>query len=630
MADFLSNGISALMAFKKALDVTSQNISNVATPGYSRQSVSLVTNPPEPAGNGWVGTGVSVNTITRSYNEYLAAAVRTSSSSYERANTFSTAATQVDNMFADSTTGLSATLQSFSSAVQNMANTPTSTAPRQVVLSQAQALASQLQSYSGQLTTLSGQLDSRIQTTASDITSLAQNIAKLNGQIADAQALNGQPPNDLLDQRDQLINDLSKDVNVTTSPQDGGAINVYIGNGQPLVVGTSATTLTTAPNAYDPTRNDLVLKSANGSSNVTSSMTGGTLGGMLDFRNQVLDPAQSTLGLMSVGIANVVNQQQSAGVDLNGNAGQPIFAVGGVQVQTNASNAGSATLAVTRSTISALTGSNYILQNTAGGWKLSNAATGANVPLTGAGTSASPLQADGLSIVVSGTATAGDKFLVQPTAGATSGLAVLLTDPAQIAAASPITGAPATTNTGTGTIAGGTVVNPANAQLKTAATIQFLSATTYSINGTGAYSYVSGQPITANGWQVTVSGAPATGDQFTVGYTIANKGDNSNALKLAAVFNQPALNSGKDSVNATLSSFIGNLGTVTKQAQNDTAAQQAVNNSATQSLSNVSGVNLDEEAAHLLQFQQAYQAAAQLIGISSTLFNSMLQAVRGQ
>jgi flagellar hook-associated protein 1 FlgK len=166
--------------------------------------------------------------------------------------------------------------------------------------------------------------------------------------------------------------------------------------------------------------------------------------------------------------------------------------------------------------------------------------------------------------------------------------------------------------------------------LKTAATIQFLSATTYSINGAGSYTYTSGQPITANGWQVTVSGAPATGDTFTVGYTTANTGDNSNALKMAAAFNQPTLNGGKDSVNATLSNFIGNLGTVTKQAQNDSAAQAAVNTSATQSLSNVSGVNLDEEAANLLQFQQAYQAAAQLIGIASTLFNSVLQAVRGQ
>lgn len=630
MADFLSNGVSALLAFQKALDVTSQNISNVATPGYSRQSVSLVTNPPQQSGNGWVGSGVSVNTITRSYNEYMAADVRSSSSAYQRSNEFATAATQIDNMFADSKTGLSATLQSFSSAVQNMANTPSSTAPRQVVLSQAQALASQLQAYAGQLTTLGGQLESRIQTAASDITSIAQNVAQLNGQIANAQALNGRPPNDLLDQRDQFLNQLSKDVNITTSQQDGGAVNVYIGNGQPLVVGTTAATLTTTPNAYDPSRNDLLLESANGSANVTSSMSGGTLGGMLDFRSQVLDPAQSTLGLISIGIANAVNQQQSVGVDLNGNPGQPMFAVGGAQVQTNANNAGSATLAVTRSSVAGLTGSNYVLQDTAGGWTLSNATTGSNVPLTGAGTAASPFQADGLSIVVSGTATAGDKFLIQPTAGATAGLNVLLTDPAQIAAASPITASVGSTNTGTATIAGGTVVDPANAQLKTPATIQFLTATTYSINGTGSYTYTSGQPIAANGWQVTVTGSPATGDKFTVGYTTANTGDNSNALKLAAVLDQPTLNGGKDSVNATLNGFIGNLGTVTKQAQNDSAAQQAVNTSATQSLSNVSGVNLDEEAANMLQFQQAYQAAAQLIGVASTLFNSMLQAVRGQ
>jgi flagellar hook-associated protein 1 len=628
MADLLSNGVSALQAFQKALDVTSQNISNVATPGYSRQTANLVTNPAQQYGNGFVGSGVSVNTITRIYNEYLAGQVRTSNSAYQRSNEFATDAAQVDNMFSDPTTGLSAQLQAFTNAVQDMANAPSSSAPRQVVLSQAQALVTQLQGYDGQLQTLSSQVDQRIQSTTHDITSIAQTIATLNGKI-DLAYGSGQPPNDLLDQRDQLINQLSQDVNVTTS-QQGNDINVYIGNGQPLVVGVNASVLTTAQNAYDPTRSDIVIKAPGANVNVTTDMTGGTLGGMLDFRNQVVDPARNQLGLISIGLANVINTQQAAGIDLNGNAGQPIFAVGGVQVQTNAANTGSATLAVTRSNVSQLTSSDYLLAKTASGWTLTNKNSGAVVTMTGAGTNVSPFQADGLSIVVSGTATTGDSFLVQPTASATAGLSVTLNDPSEIAAASPVRSSAATTNTGSATISAPTVVNPPNAQLRTTATIAFSAPNTYSINGGPNTAYAPGQTISLNGWSVTLSGTPAAGDSFTVGDNTGAVGDNTNALQLANAFDQKGLAGGSDSINSYLGRFVGSLGTVTQQAQNDSNAQKSVNTSDTQALSNSSGVNLDEEAANLIKFQQAYQAAAQMISVASSLFDSLLAAARGQ
>ncbi len=628
MGDLLSNSVSALQAFQRALDVTSQNISNVSTPGYSRQTANLVTNPAQQFGNGFVGSGVSVDTVKRVYSDYLAGQVRSSGSAYQRSNEFATDAASVDNMFSDTKSGLSATLQAFANAVQDMANSPSSTAPRQVVLSQAQALASQLQGYDSTLQTLSGQLDQRIGTTAQDITSIAKNIAQLNGQI-DLAASSGQPPNDLLDQRDQLVTQLSSDVNVHVSKQ-GNMINVYIGSGQPLVVGTAASTVTTAPNAYDPTRNDIIIKTSGSAVNVTNDMTGGTLGGMLDFRNQVLDPARNALGQISIGVANVVNQQQAAGIDLNGNIGTPLFAVGGVSVATNSANTGAGTVTVTRASVSALTTSNYILQDTASGWTLSNASTGANVPMTGAGTVASPFLADGLSIVVGGTPAVGDHFRIQPTASATAGLRVVMTDPTKIAAASPVRSAAATTNTGTAVIAPPTVLNPANPQLQTTATITFSSPAAYSINGGPSTAYAPGQTISLNGWSVTLSGAPAAGDTFTVANNSGATGDNSNALQLAAAFDAKALSNGSDSVNTALGRFVGNLGTVTRQAQNDRGAQKAVNSSATQDLSNVSGVNLDEEAANMLKFQQAYQAAAQLISVASTLFNTLLAAARGQ
>ena len=569
-----------------------------------------------------------VLTLTRVYSDYLAAQVRSSSSSYQRSNEFATDAAQVDNMFSDTQSGLSATLQAFANAVQDMANSPSSTAPRQVVLSQAQALASQLQGYDSTLQTLSGQIDSRIGTTAQDITSIAKNIAVLNGQI-DLAAGSGQPPNDLLDQRDQLLNQLSSDVNVNISPQ-GNMVNVYIGNGQPLVVGTTASTVTTTPNAYDPTRSDILIKSNGAAVNVTNDMSGGTLGGMLDFRSQVLDPARNALGQITVGLASVVNQQQAAGVDLNGNIGAPIFAVGGVQVETNAANTGAGTVAVTRTNVGALTTSDYILQDTAGGWTLTNSSTGAAVTMTGAGTVASPFQADGMSIVVGGAAAVGDRFKIQPTVAATAGLSVVMTDPSKIAAASPVRATAGTANTGTATIAAPTVTNPANPQLQTTETITFSAPNAYSINGGASTAYTPGQVISLNGWSVTLSGTPAAGDTFTVAANTGASGDNSNALQLAAAFDQKALGNGTDSINTALGRFVGNLGTVTQQAQNDSSAQKAVNASDTQSLSNVSGVNLDEEAANMLKFQQAYQAAAQLISVANTLFETIIAAAKGQ
>ena len=628
MGDLLSNSVSALQAFQRALDVTSNNIANVSTPGYSRETASLVTNPAQQFGNGFVGSGVSVNTITRSYSDYLAAQVRTSGSAYQRSNEFATDAAQVDNMFADTKTGLSATLQNFANAVQDMANSPSSTAPRQVVLSQAQALVSQLQGYDSTLQTLSGQIDSRIGTTTQDITSIAKNIAQLNQQI-DLAAGSGQPPNDLLDQRAQLITQLSSDVNVSTSTQ-GNVVNVYIGNGQPLVIGANASTVTTKPNAYDPTRSDIVIKSAGTTINVTNDMSGGTLGGMLDFRSQVLDPARNALGQISVGLANAVNQQQAAGIDQSGNLGGPIFAVGGVQVETNFANTGTGTVAVTRSNVSALTTSNYILQHIAGGWTLTNAASGANVVMTGAGTGVSPFQAAGMSIVVGGAAAVGDRFMVQPTVAATGGLSVVMTDPSKIAAASPVRSTAATTNTGTATVSPPTIVNPANPQLQATATITFSAPGTYSINGGPNTAYTPGQAIAFNGWSVMLSGTPAAGDTFTVSSNAGATGDNSNALQLAAVFDQKGLTNGADSINSALGRFIGNLGSVTRQAQNDSGAQKAVNTSDTQSLSNVAGVNLDEEAANMLRYQQAYTAAAQLIAVASTLFQSLIAAAKGQ
>ncbi len=631
MADFLSNGVSALLAFQRALDVTSQNISNVATDGYSRQTVNLVTNQPQKYGNGYVGSGVSADSISRTYDSFLAAQVRSSSSTYQRSDTYATLAARVDNMFGDSTTGMSATLQKFVSAVQEVANAPNSTAPRQVLLSTAQAASSQMQQYDSQLQSIDGEVESRVKSEVADINTIAQGIANLNSQIKDASA-SGLTPNDLMDQRDKLLDQLSTHINVNTSSAPGNVLNVTVGTGQPLVQEGRANTLVTKQDTFDPTRSYIAIQTA-GTANaidINSSLSGGTLGGLLDFRTQVLDPARNTLGRISVGIAQVVNDQQEAGIDLHGAQGADMFAVGGVQTLAASTNTGTGALTVTRSNTGALTDSDYILQQTAGGWALRNSATGVSEPLSGTGTSADPFTADGISIVVSGTAATGDKFLIRPTRGATAGLDVKITDPAQIAAASPVKAAASTANTGNATIKPATVTSSGNAQLRSTVTIKFLSATTYTTDGgTTTQTYTPGSAIALNGWSTSISGTPAAGDTFTVSDNAGGTGDNSNALLLANAFDTKVLSGGTDSVNTALGRFVGNVGVATQQAQNNRDAQKSVYSDNVNSRDSVSGVNLDEEAANLLRYQQAYQAAAQLISVANTLFNSLLQATRG-
>ena len=628
MGDALTTGVSGLLAIQRALDVTSNNIANANTPGYSVERANLQELPAQPTGAGYIGSGVTVAGITRNYDEALANQVRTSQSSLSSSNAFATQAGQIDNLLSASGSGLASTLQSFVNAIQGVANAPSATAQRQVLLSQAQALTQQLQSYDSQISQYRSGLEAQLGSNVTQINSVAGGIAALNSQIATALAT-GQTPNDLLDKRDQLLDQLSQYVGISTATQSDGEVNVFFGAGQPLVTGGATQTLTLLQDPYNATRHEIALQGPNGAADITAQVSGGTLGGLLAVRSQVLDAAQNAIGQISVGIATLVNQQQAAGMDLTGAPGGPLFAVGGVQTQPATSNGGTATASATISSLSALTSDDYKLTYTGGAWQLSDASTGQPVTMSGSGTAGAPFQAAGLSIVVSGAPANGDTILVRPTAGATAGLAVLIGNPAQIAAAAPIQAAAATANTGTATISPGTVVDPTNPQLRSSATITFLTPTTYQINGAGSFAYTPGGAISANGWSVNISGSPAAGDSFTVSRNTNGSGDNRNALAMAGLLGSAALNGGTVSLNDAANNLVGQVGVVTQQAQQSATVQQNLNQDAVTARSNVSGVNLDEEAANLLRFQQAYQACAQLISASNTMFNSLIAAFRG-
>ncbi len=635
MADLLSTSVSGLLAFQQALDVTSNNIANASTTGYSVETANLTPQPGQFTGAGYIGSGVTVQSVTRAYNAQLTQQVRSSQSSYSSYNTLATQAQQIDNMLSDSTTGLSASLQSFVNALQSVSTSPSSTSARQALLSQGTALAQQLQSYDAQIGQYGSQLESQISTDVGQINTLAGNIATLNQQIAAATA-SGQSPNQLLDQRGTLVDQLSQYVSVQTLPQANGSEDIYIGNGQALVSGALAQPLTTVPGAYDPTQLHIGIKTAAGVTDITSSMSGGELGGLLSARSQVLDPTRNALGQISVALATVVNQQQQSGMTLNGTPGQPMFTVGGVQVLPDTANGGSASVSVSRGTLSQLTTDNYTLRYSGGAWQLTDATTGQAVATTGSGTAASPLQGAGMSIVASGTAQAGDSFLLEPTAGASAGLAMALTSPSQVAAASLSQASAGTGNTGSATVSSVGVTNPTS-YAGNSYTVTFGAGGAYTVtSGTStppgptvaSGTYSSGTPITFGNQQLTLSGTPAAGDTFTVQpNSPANTGDNSNVLAMINGLSAKSLDGGTASVSDAATNLVGQVGVLTQAAQNNASAQQSVNQAATTARSNATGVNLDQQAADVLRYQQAYQAMAQVISISNQMFTSLIQAV---
>jgi flagellar hook-associated protein 1 FlgK len=628
MTSLVNLGLSGLKADQTALDVTGQNIANVDTPGYTEQTAELGTATPQSTPQGWLGTGVDVETVQRQYSALLAQQAQTASNSVAQLTAFSQLATSVSNMFGDQTTGVSVSLSNFENAVQTVSTDPTSAASRSALLGQAQTLVNQLKSYNSQLGQDAAGVSTQVTGEVTSINTLAQGIAQLNSEIVTDQSATGQPPNDLLDQRDSLLSQLATHISVTTSTGSNGVMNVSIGNGESLVTGGQAATLVASSSPTDASQQSISIKSPAGTVDITNNVSGGTLGGLLNAVTQVINPALDSIGQIAAQVTQLVNTQNNSGLDLNGALGPNLLSIGGPTVLNGAQNTGSETVTATISNASALTGSNYTLNYTSGGWTLTNLSTGANVAMTGTGTSSSPLVANGVSMVVTGTPHVGDSFEVEPTRNVISSMAVLTTDPNAIAAAAAVTSSAGTANTGTGSIAAPSVQTPSNANLLSPVTIAFLTPTTYSVNGSGSYTYTSGANIDLNGWQTQISGAPAAGDTFTVQSNAGATGDNSNALLMANILQQPVLDNGTTSVSAAAASLVTSLGVTANQATNSLSAQTVVSNDATAALANASGVDLNTEAANMLQYEQAYQASAQVIKMASDIFNTLLTAVQ--
>ncbi|MDX1250731.1 MAG: flagellar hook-associated protein FlgK [Gammaproteobacteria bacterium] len=636
IGDALGVGVSGLLAAQRSLATAGQNIANVNTEGYSRQRTELVTRTPLYSGGGYIGTGVTQSTVKRLYDDFLTTQVRTSTGMYNQSENFYNLASRVDNMLADPQAGLTPSLQSFFSAVQGVATDPTSLAARQVLLAEAGTLTGRFRYLDQRLTDLRQGVNADIRSRITEINGLAQSIADVNKDIVLAPGRqSGQLPNDLLDKRDALLVKLSEQVAVTTVAQDDGSVNVFIGNGQSLVVGVRSQGLSPITNQFDATRVEVGYQAGTDIINISSQISGGKLGGAMEFRNQVLDNAQNVLGRIAVGVADNFNDQHRLGQDLNGALGGDFFSVPAMQVQPRLLNTGSGAVTAALADPNALTASDYRLTYDGGNVysllrlsdnQVTTINTGGAYPYTSAAV-------DGFALTITAGAAVNDSYLIKPTSQGAQTIGVAINDVKNIAVAAPIRSAAALANIGSARISSG-VVNTLDPSLQNNVTIQFTSSGQFDVidatNGTLATNvpYISGQAISFNGWTVNISGVAAAGDIFTIGTNTNGASDNRNGLLLGQLQAKYTLDGGSATYQDAYNQLVAEIGTRTNQADITRNAQKALQEQSIQARDAVSGVNLDEEAADMLRLQQAYQASAQVISISDGLFQALIGAIR--
>ena len=632
-------GLSGLNAAQLAMLTAGHNISNAATPGYNRQQTVQANSIPQLTGSGFIGNGVQVVTVKRIYDEFLARQVAQAQTQASQLDSYYTQIKQLDNIMGDSSSGLSPALQGFFSAVDDVAANPASVPSRQALLSGAQSLISRFHSLNQRFEEIRDGINSRIASSVTTINSLAQQISRLNQNIVLTQSsAGGQPANDLLDQRDELVAQLNKEVNATVVKQDDGSYNVFIGNGQALVVGTQSLALKATASPSDPSR--MVIGYVSGANTILipeTSLQGGTLGGYLAFRNGTLDAAQNALGRIAIGLAQTFNDQHRLGQDLNGALGGNFFNVPVPNVIANSANNPASSVTAGISSVGALTASDYKFSFDGTNYTLTRLSDGVAVSTTVAPSGASPFIFDGISITAA-TLNAGESFLIQPTRNCARDISVAISDTAKIAAAAPIRTAAAQTNTGTARISAGSVnpPPPPDANLQQPVTITFHSPYDgkFDVTGTGTglpalnQTYTAGANITFNGWTVQISGNPAAGDVFTIGSNSNGTADNRNALLLGGLRTSNTLLGGTASYQSAYGQLVSDIGNKTRELEVTSKAQANLAAQTEQAQQALSGVNLDEEAANLLRYQQAYQAASKVMQIASKLFDTVLELGR--
>jgi flagellar hook-associated protein 1 FlgK len=641
-SNLMSIGMRAMAANFAALQTAGNNIANASVEGYSRQQVELETVAGQYSGAGFFGRGVNVATVTRSHDQFLTreAAAAKSMAAGDQARFEQLA--RLEQIFPPGEQGLGYAAGQLLNSMVDLASRPQDGSTREVVLARAQDVASRFATAGAQLDSLQDGVKQDLGNGIAAVNQLTQRIATVNDQIARVTGM-GQPPNDLLDQRDQLISELSTHLQVTTIAASDGSLGVFMAGGQRLVLGREALQLVPVADAFDPSRQAVGIVDNGVTRPLPQQLIGaGSLGGLLRFQNEDLASARNHLGQMATALATRLNEQQALGLDLRApsGSGAPLFSVGAPVVLPASSNgrdlAGNflASVSLTVTDASQLQASEYELRSDpaiAGQYLLTRRSDGLQRSIASGDT------VDGLTISVGAPApAAGDRFLLQPVTRAANEMRRVLTDARGLAAASPLEAVRGVTNTGTAAVASLAVVDP-SVNPQNNASITFTNAsgaytwelrdrTSNALVTSGTGNWNAGTPIALNGFELQLDGVPAAGDAFTVAQTAYPEASNGNALAMVALRDERMV--GNQTVTDAYASVMAGIGVSVQSARTSSEISQAVASSTEERRTAQAGVNLDEEAARLMQFQQSYQAAAKVLQVAQSLFQTLLDVAR--
>ncbi|MEG3079921.1 flagellar hook-associated protein FlgK [Halomonas sp. 5021] len=641
-----SVGLSGLNAAQNALNTTSNNISNVYTPGYNREITKL--------GESSAGiSGVQVNDIERQFNQYVAEQLNSAKTQSSALETYYNQVSQIDNLLADREAGLSPLMQDFFSAMEDLASAPSDPAARQGVLGNAETLSAQFRSFDSYLQDMQTNINSQLKDEVTQINNTTEQVAGLNKEIALARARTGEAPNSLLNQRDKLVSDLNERMDLRLNIQDGKTYNVSLPNGQPLVTGTNSFQLETMEADYDPQRT--VIGYRDGGGNLTqldeATVSGGSLGGLMTFREEALDKTQNQIGQLAASLSMAVNDQHRQGVDLNGDQGGDLFKIRSPQGYGYESNSDPDLLSSADfdlQTVDRLRATDYtvsfdaslepVVTRNDNGQVLDSAdpdsPTYVDQSNWDATTGSGEITFGGVTLSFnSGTPVAeGDQFEIQPVRRAGAGMEANISDLDKIAAGSfaefegdldvgdiSMADDALSVEDGysfdvddTGTVSG---TAPATATL--------------TVNGEafnpGADTLTEGDRIEIDGVAFTINQLPETGETatFAISLSDANTGDNRNALAMQDLQSQNVVG-GSATVSGAYGSMVSDVGNRTNITEVNLDARQGLTDQLTAVQQSESGVNLDEEAANLIRYQQFYQANARVIDTAGTIMDTIL------
>ena len=439
MSSLINSAMSGLSAAQAALNTASNNIASYNVAGYTRQTTVLTSSNSTLTGSGYVGNGVTVTGVQREYDAFITNQLRAAQNQNSGLTTRYEQMSKIDDVLSDTTNSLSSSLQSFFSSMQTLVSNASDPSSRQALLGKADGLVNQFKVADQYLRDQDKQVNLSIATSVDQINNYSKQIANLNQQISKLTAVGaGSSPNDLLDQRDQLVSELNKVVGVEVSTQDG-SYNVSMANGITLVQGKEARQLAAVPSSADPARTTLayVDKIAGNVEIPEKQVTTGSLGGLLSFRTQDLDQARNTLGQLALSFADSFNQQHVKGFDADGDAGEKFFNIGGPSSTSNSKNSGDATLTAAVTNSSAVQATDYKVAFDGTQWNVTRLSNNTTIPVTPDATDGT-LNFDGLKVSInngSAGAKKDDSFTIRPVSNAIVNMSVAVTDESKIAMA---------------------------------------------------------------------------------------------------------------------------------------------------------------------------------------------------